>query len=114
MYGRPPCEVLHAPGEHGTGDVRLELALDICHQLEPFLWIQLLRLRVHHAVEFLTAVVRVVSRGAAPVVLVEIRVRIVDAGSGQIRADLEVAAGKDGEPRARVDLLHRGFDAYEA
>src|SRR5215831_7380257 len=92
-------EILLPPAQHRTRDVGLELLLDLPDEGEAPVPVQLLRLLVDQPVHLLVAIVGVVSRRPALVVLVEVHVRVVDAGRGQVGADGVVAARQRGEPR---------------
>src|SRR5881398_1951096 len=87
-------EVLVAPAQHRTRHVGLQLALDVPHELQPPGAVELARLRVDHPVHRLVAVVGVVAPGAALVVLEEVAVGVVDAGGGEVGADLVLAPGQ--------------------
>src|SRR5262245_23641771 len=105
LYVWPVREVVEPLREDGTGRVLLEALLDRDHLLQALLRIELLRLAVEHLHDLLAAVLAVVARRAAPVVLVEVRVGIVGAESRQVRADLVVPARGHGMPLGRLHLL---------
>src|SRR4030095_12746272 len=79
LHVRPVREVVEALGQDGPGRVLLEPLLDRDDLLQSLLRIQLLRLAVEHLHDFLVAVLAVVSRRPAGVILVEVRVGIVGA-----------------------------------
>src|SRR5712691_421210 len=93
LHVGPLREVVEPPAHRRTGGVLLELLLDPPDQREPLLRIQLLRLLLDHPHDLLVAVVGVVPRRPAPVVLREVRVGVVDAEAGEIRAHLVLATG---------------------
>src|SRR5215469_17842831 len=74
LHVGPLREVFLPPGQHGAGHLRLEAALDLPHELEALAPVQLLRLQIDQLVRLLVAVVGVVARGAALVVLEEVRI----------------------------------------
>src|SRR5215469_10831655 len=74
LHVGPLREVLLPPRQHGAGHLRLEAALDLPHELEALAPVQLLRLQIDQLVRLLVAVVGVVARGAALVVLEEVRI----------------------------------------
>ena len=94
----PHGEVVEAPFQHGTARGLLELELDLAHEGETLRLVQLLRLLLDELGDGLVAVVRVVPRRAAGVVLVEVRVGIVGLEPRPVRAELEFAASLQGEP----------------
>src|SRR5262249_19254329 len=97
----PLGEIFLAPPERRARDIGLELLLDLPHELQALVAVELLGLLIDPAVDLLVAVVGVVARGPAPVVLVEVHVGIVDARRGQVGADQVVAPRERGEPRGR-------------
>src|SRR5262252_1527689 len=111
LHVGPLREVLLPPGQHGTRHLGLEAALDLPHELEALRAVELLRLLVDQLVRLLIAVVGVVARGAALVVLEEVGVGVVEAARGEIGPELVVAPGEGGKPRRGVHLLERGLDA---
>src|SRR5262249_27696150 len=90
----------------------LELLLDLVDGGQPLLAVQLLGLLVDETHDLLVAVLAVVARRAAAVVLVEVGVGVVGANTGGVGAHLVVAAGRHGVPLGGLDLLERGLDPY--
>src|SRR5262249_39560421 len=83
LHVRPLRETRLAPAHHRPRDVGLELSLDLPDELEPLAPVELLRLRIDQAVDPLVAVVSVIARRAALVVLEEVGVGVVDDAGGQ-------------------------------
>src|ERR1700675_3310791 len=84
LHVGPVREVVEPLGQDRPGRVLLEPLLNRDDLLQSLLRIQLLRLAVEHLHDFLVAVLAVVSRRAAGVVLVEVRVGIVGAEPGEV------------------------------
>src|SRR5215470_15364052 len=107
LHVRPHRKVVDPPVEDRPRGVGLELPLDRDVERQPLLWIELLRLGIEHLHDFFVAVLAVVARRAARIVLVVVGVGVVGADPGQVRADLIVAASGHGVPLRRLDLLQR-------
>src|SRR5262249_375576 len=79
FHVRPVREVVDAPRQNRPRGVFLELLLDGVDELQALFRVDLLRLLVEHLLHLLVAVVGVVARRAARIVLVEVAVGIVGA-----------------------------------
>src|SRR5215468_4746080 len=112
LHVRPHREVVEAPLEHGTARRPLESQLDVADEYQALGLVQLLGLLLDELRDGLVAVARVVPGGAACIVLVEVRIRIVRLESRPVGTDLELAARLQREPLGRVHRLERGVDAH--
>ena len=82
------------------------------HQPLAFAFIGLSRLAVEQLFELGIAIVGVVSRRTADIILVELLVRVVDAAASQIEADFVIFTIHFGVPKGRLDDIEFAFNEH--
>src|SRR5499427_10613522 len=95
LDARPLREVVDPPGHGGPRSRVHELALDLLHESQALLRVELLRLLLDQRGYGLVAVARVVAERGAEVVLEEDRVGVVHAVARDVDAEPELLACGD-------------------
>src|SRR5436190_14521479 len=95
-----------------SSEVLGQLALDLPHECLARRRVGLLGLPVDQRIHVLVAVLRVVALRVAAIVLIQIDIRVVDAGTGVVQANAVLLASNLGLPNAGVDQFELGFDMH--